>query len=301
MSRVGSNRRGADGARVENLPGFTDLQILAEIQKMMTENTMWTWAIPRTDHIHVNVQRHCMLRKRKRRLVHCECRRCKNIRARTLVFSWAWIRNEMVRNSHVQAEWKMGSCRQGHDAQLQWSGRPVFFGSSALKPRKRKIVFTFLWCRRHSRIGSSHNHFRQSAQHLRSSSGHVRRSGLQDLWLFRSFREIFVAQRPWWCQQNCRQRTKRLGPWQGARKLAARLRTPIRKIFQIIINCSNCAPMWVSRRPWRRDSISRPSTMQNRTNWWGLMSRVHFTSRQRSIQSKWMGSVGIRRSVQLWV
>ena len=31
----GSNRRGADGIRVENLPGFTTVGILAEIQKVM--------------------------------------------------------------------------------------------------------------------------------------------------------------------------------------------------------------------------------------------------------------------------
>ena len=37
MSRIGSNRRGADGVRVESFPEFTFLQILAEIQNMMTE------------------------------------------------------------------------------------------------------------------------------------------------------------------------------------------------------------------------------------------------------------------------
>ena len=37
MSRSGSNRRGAGGARVENFPGFTTLQILAKNHKMMTE------------------------------------------------------------------------------------------------------------------------------------------------------------------------------------------------------------------------------------------------------------------------
>ena len=35
--RFGSNRRGADGIRVENFPQFTTLGILAEIQKMMAE------------------------------------------------------------------------------------------------------------------------------------------------------------------------------------------------------------------------------------------------------------------------
>ena len=37
MSRVGSNRRGVNGIRVEFLPGFTTLQILVEIQKMTNE------------------------------------------------------------------------------------------------------------------------------------------------------------------------------------------------------------------------------------------------------------------------
>ena len=37
MSRIGSNRRGTDGIRVENIPGFTTVQILTEIQNMMTE------------------------------------------------------------------------------------------------------------------------------------------------------------------------------------------------------------------------------------------------------------------------
>ena len=35
--RIGSNRRRADGATMENLPGFTTLGILIEIQKMMAE------------------------------------------------------------------------------------------------------------------------------------------------------------------------------------------------------------------------------------------------------------------------
>ena len=35
--RNGSNRRGADGVRVEYFPGFTEQGILAEIHKMMTE------------------------------------------------------------------------------------------------------------------------------------------------------------------------------------------------------------------------------------------------------------------------
>ena len=49
---------------------------------------------------------------RKRRNVYCDFQNCsriyQKIRARTLVVSWAWIRKEVVRNTHVQTEWKMG-------------------------------------------------------------------------------------------------------------------------------------------------------------------------------------------------
>ena len=82
------------------------------------------------------------------------------------------------------------------------------------KQRKRKIVHTFLWWCRTSRGGSSHILFRQSAQCLRSSSGYVRRAGLENLWMFRVQGDLLLKtiRRPWWCQQNCRQRTNHFGP-----------------------------------------------------------------------------------------
>ena len=91
-----SNRRGADGVRVEKFPRIhSQWKILAEIQNMMNWTTLWTWAIPRTNYLHVNKQRQCMKRKRKRRILYCELKiaadYAKN-RARTLVVSWAWIR-----------------------------------------------------------------------------------------------------------------------------------------------------------------------------------------------------------------
>ena len=88
----------------------------------------------------------------------------------------------------------MGSNHWGHDAQLQWTRTPCIpwiqcCGTrSFAKQRKRKIVFSFLWRRQHHWIGSSHDRLRQTAQYLRSSSGHVRRAGLQNLWLFRTYR-----------------------------------------------------------------------------------------------------------------
>ena len=120
MSRIGSNQGGADGVRVEDFPRIHYIADSRRDPDHDDWNTMWTWALPRTDHLHVNVQRHLYgLRFQNRSRIG------KKIRARTLVVSWAWIRKEMVRNSRVQTEWKMGSCRWGHDAQLQsmWTSR----------------------------------------------------------------------------------------------------------------------------------------------------------------------------------
>ena len=59
-------------------------------------------------------------------------RLCKNIRARMLVVSSARIRKEVVRNSYVQTEWKMGSCRGEMMINFSESGHLAFRGCSAL-------------------------------------------------------------------------------------------------------------------------------------------------------------------------
>ena len=77
-----------------------------------------------------------MKRKRKRRILYCELKiaadYAKN-RARTLVVSWAWIREEMVRNSYVKLNGKWD--RVGEDMMLYFSesGHTVLRGSSALE------------------------------------------------------------------------------------------------------------------------------------------------------------------------
>ena len=63
LSRTGSNRRGVDGWKI-----FLRIHYIAESRRNPEHddwNTLWTWAIPRTDHLHVNVQRHCMSRKKE--------------------------------------------------------------------------------------------------------------------------------------------------------------------------------------------------------------------------------------------
>ena len=80
--------------------------------------------------------------------MYCEfhkCRICKKIRARTVVISWAWIREEMVRDSHVQTEWKIW-VRVSKDMMLNFSDsrHPIFRGSSALKSKgKGKLSIRF--------------------------------------------------------------------------------------------------------------------------------------------------------------
>ena len=102
-------------------------------------------------------------RKRKQILVYCEFqnrgRICKKIRARTLVVSRSWIRNEMARNSYLQPERRVWSCRWGHDDQLQWkrtSRAPWIqcFGTMKFEKQRRwKIVYLHLWWYRCSRSG----------------------------------------------------------------------------------------------------------------------------------------------------
>ena len=88
-------------------PGFTTVQILAEIQNMMIlcKPEQFPGRI-----IFMSLHNDIVLwEKRKQRIVYREiqnlCRRCKKIRARTWVVSRAWIGKEMGRNSYVQTEW----------------------------------------------------------------------------------------------------------------------------------------------------------------------------------------------------
>ena len=129
--RFGSDRRGADGVRVDNFQGFSTLGILDEIQKMMTKSM-------------------CEPEQFKGRIIlmsmyndidlghsYCECSlsywECSKIHARTLVVSGAWTREEMVRNPCPQTWWRIGQTCWGHDAQHSESRHLVFCAASALE------------------------------------------------------------------------------------------------------------------------------------------------------------------------
>ena len=63
--RFGSDRRGADGVRVDKFP---KIHFIADPRRDPEDNDfwikVWTWALQRKDHLHVNAQRHCMEKKR---------------------------------------------------------------------------------------------------------------------------------------------------------------------------------------------------------------------------------------------
>ena len=91
-------------------PGFTALQTLVEVQNMMTEIECEPEQFPGRIIFMSMYSDIAWGEKRKRRCMYCEFqnrnRICKNIRARTLVVPWGWIRKEMLRNSHVETEWR---------------------------------------------------------------------------------------------------------------------------------------------------------------------------------------------------
>ena len=70
MSRIGLNRRWADGVRVANCPRIHYIRDCRRDPENDDWNAVWTWGIYRTNHLHVNEQWHCMGRKGKQRIMY---------------------------------------------------------------------------------------------------------------------------------------------------------------------------------------------------------------------------------------
>ena len=299
----GSNRLGVDGWK--NFSGFTTLQILAEIQNMMTE-------------------------------IQCES---EQFSGRIIFMSmyndivWGEKGNEdlCIANSQIVAEYArrvahghwwsflgLGSEKKWYgthtckpngkwdgvaeDMMLNFSesGHPAFRGSGALergdlkKQSKGQIVYTLLWRRQNRWKWFFAQSFPSISSHsLRRSSGHVRRTGLQNLWLFRKDRETC-------CTEHFRDHgdanrkivdneQNASDQWQSARKLACCTIDHL----QSIKLCSN-----VGRHHEDRGEGTVFHDPRRCGTWhiWRsregegeeLMSSVYSTSRQRSIQSKRM-------------
>ena len=81
-------------------PGFTTLQLVREVQELLLRLSVTPEKIYRTDHLHVDVQRHLMWIKgqQERMRVKCSTRfsLCKKIRSMTMVIPRAWIREKVV-------------------------------------------------------------------------------------------------------------------------------------------------------------------------------------------------------------
>ena len=119
----------------KSFPGFTTLQVLAEIQKMMTEMK----CEPEQFQGRILLCQ-CITtlygEKRKPRNLCCQFfygfRLCSKIRATTLVVCWAWIRKEVVQNSRKpNGEWD--DVADIMMMNFNESGHPVFRGSSAFE------------------------------------------------------------------------------------------------------------------------------------------------------------------------
>ena len=76
LNGIPKNSHFKDKNRIDGMPtefewkifqGITALGLHEKIQKFNKRSTVWTWALPRQDHLHVNVQQHWMESKRKQR------------------------------------------------------------------------------------------------------------------------------------------------------------------------------------------------------------------------------------------
>ena len=153
---------------------------------------------------------------------------------------------------------------------------PALWNEVLWKQRRWTIVNAFRWWSTNCWSGFSHYYFCDSAQCLRSRSGYVRRTGLENLWLFKKLQGNLLLRtipRPWWCQQNGRQLTRRLGPMRLCIETCCTIMNES-QMFQIIFNWSNCAPMQVSRKLWRGTVFHDPRRCGTWQIGW-LVSRVH--------------------------
>ena len=72
--KIGSDRRWADGVRVEKFPR---LHYIGNSRRDFKDDDwikVWTWALQRKDHLHANVQWHWLGKTRKQRKLYGECR-----------------------------------------------------------------------------------------------------------------------------------------------------------------------------------------------------------------------------------
>ena len=155
LQRYESNRRHADGVRVENIHKNHNVGPPREDSKSNERPTVWTWVLQWQDHLHVNVQWHCMARKRKQRKMWIQftdsCGICSQIPSWSLIFRVAWIRREMVRHLYSQTRRIMGSNSTENDSKFLriWSsttsGLQCLWERRFTKQKRGQDVNTLQW------------------------------------------------------------------------------------------------------------------------------------------------------------
>ena len=200
--RFGSNRRGADGIRVEKL--FSQDSLRWEFStrfKRWCGIKVWTWAISRKDHLHVDVQWHWLEKNKETE---------KNVFwALTELLSMlensredmghfrTWIGEEMVRNSCQQTWWTMGQNCWNHDAQLcqEWTSKiPCYqcIRKKRIETKKKGMKSIHFNGSEETVDLRTINYFCQSAQYIRNCRRFMQRIKSRfkksnrrwDLWIF---------------------------------------------------------------------------------------------------------------------
>ena len=142
IQNFGLNWWWANGIRVEYFPRIHHIAALQQSPRVPVDNERRARKIHRTDHLHVDVQRHLMgiqrqwtgMRIKRQARFH----QCKEIRSRTMVIPRTWIREEVVLHKWRQSTRRMGqNCRANdvdicrkrtpsipiHESIIQWSAQ----------------------------------------------------------------------------------------------------------------------------------------------------------------------------------
>ena len=130
-----SNRRHADGVPVENIPRNHIVGPPREDSKSNERPTAWTWALHRQDHLHVNVQRHWMGSKRKRRKMWRHFtdsyELCSQIPSRSSIFLVPGSEEKWYGTYADKLDGSWDQTAQNMTGKLSGSGHPVFRASKA--------------------------------------------------------------------------------------------------------------------------------------------------------------------------
>ena len=125
--------------------------------------------------------------------------------------------------------------------------------------------------------------------------------GPDNLWLFVKVQGnllLRTIRRPWWRQQNCRQRAKRLEPVSLCKETCRTITNENSEIFQIIFNWPNCTDVGVTKTVAKRKYFTTLDDAER--DILGGSCREYTLPRDDTL-TKWKdGSLGTRRSVQLW-